>query len=147
MMAFGGVGVIWYIYMLIQFLQEYLRVVIVSPDALIIMHRDGLMEYNIQQIERETIESISYKQDSLRDSILMAGDIVVSFEHLDSYVIHTVYKPKYIAQELFLAKKKYEKHTPTPVDYAVQDHVSDEKFGLLVETLGEVIKDYMGRKI
>ena len=114
--------------MLIQFFQEYLRVVIVSPDALIIMHRDGLMEYNIQQIERETIESISYKQNSIRDSILMAGDIVVSFEHLDSYVIQTVYKPKYIAQELFLAKKKHEKQLYTPIQQAVQDHVSDEKF-------------------
>lgn len=59
-----------YGYFLLQFLNDYLDALISTERGLTLFRRDGLLQYSVQQFERDKIEMISFVQDSLSDKIL-----------------------------------------------------------------------------
>lgn len=59
-----------YGYFLLQFLNDYLDALISTERGLTLFRRDGLLQYSVQQFERDKIEMISFVQNSLSDKIL-----------------------------------------------------------------------------
>jgi hypothetical protein len=58
-----------YGYFLLQFLNDYLDALISTERGLTLFRRDGLLQYSVQQFERDKIEMISFVQDSLSDKV------------------------------------------------------------------------------
>lgn len=132
-----------YGYFLLQFLNNYLDALVVTPQFLGLFQRDGMLEYHMQQCERDKIEMMSFNQNSFRDKILGRGDILITLDHSISFSFDNIASPKRVVNALRAAKAAYS--DPETWEEANTDQ-TNEKFEILVETLGEVIKDYMHKK-
>ncbi|MBP7885260.1 hypothetical protein KAZ93_03820 [Patescibacteria group bacterium] len=69
--------------------------------------RDGVLEYHMQQCERDKIEMMSYTQNSLRDKILSRGDVLITLDHSISFSFDNVGSPKRVVNALWAAKATY----------------------------------------
>lgn len=134
-----------YAYFLLQFLNNYLDALVITPQFLWLFQRDGVLEYHMQQCDRDKIEMMSYTQDSLRDKILSRGDVVITLDHTISFSFDNVASPKRVVNALWAAKAIYSEPQEDDEEEWLSDN-NNEKFEILVETLGEVIKDYMHKK-
>jgi len=103
----GIAGVIIYGYFLLQFLNNYLDALVITPQFLGLFQRDGVLEYHMQQCERDKIEMMSYTQNSLRDKILSRGDVVITLDHTISFSFDNVASPKRVVNALWAAKATY----------------------------------------
>ena len=130
-----------YGYFLLQFLNDYLDALISTERGLTLFRRDGLLQYSVQQFERDKIEMISFVQDSLSDKILNKWDIVINLDHGVSFRIEQMGNPQKLVNMLRSMKWQYTQSLGNHVD----EQDNHDKFNILVETLGEVIKDYMDR--
>ena len=144
-----GAGIAWwliYIYFILQFLNNYLDALVITPQFLGLFQRDGVLEYHMQQCERDKIEMMSYTQNSLRDKILSRGDVLITLDHSISFSFDNVGSPKRVVNALWAAKATYSDPSSDDSDEEWLSDNNNEKFEILVETLGEVIKDYMHKK-
>jgi hypothetical protein len=132
--------VYWHFF--IQFLNDYLDALIVSEQWLTIFRRDGILQYSVQQFEREKIEMISFIQNSLADKIRDKWDILIHLEHNISFRIEHIANPKKISNMIRSFKWQHAKIVDHPSEIS---NDTNDKFEILVETLSEVIKDYMHR--
>ena len=82
---------------------------------------------------------MSHTQDSLADKILQRGDIKISLEHGINYSFDNVPFPLKQANTIMRIRDKH-------LMEEEMDEVDNDKFDILVETLGEVIQDYMGTR-
>lgn len=137
--------IILYIRFIIEFLNKYLDCLIISPQGVVLFEREWLLRYTMQQFDRDTVESISHSQHSLTDKILNKWSLQLTIEH--GIVIHfdNISSPHRAAN--LLRNHKQQHWSPSSNNHT--DDVmglwwaSNEKFEILVETLWEVIKDYM----
>lgn len=127
---------------LIDFLNIYLDAIAITPRGLAVFRWEGVLEYKTEFFERNTIELMSYEQNSIRDRIFAKGDIVISLNYSNNFLFEEIARPKKRVNTMLMAKHKY--NQPDPQE--IQDHEQQEKFDVLVETLGEVIQDYMHKK-
>ncbi len=130
-----------YGYFLLQFLNDYLDALISTERGLTLFRRDGLLQYSVQQFERDKIEMISFVQNSLSDKILNKWDIVINLDHGVSFRIEQMGNPQKLVNMLRSMKWQYTQSLGNHVD----EQDNQDKFNILVETLGEVIKEYMDR--
>ena len=65
----SGLTLFVYGYFVIQFLNDYLDALIGGEQGITLFRRDGLLQYTVQQFEREKIEMISFVQNSVSDKI------------------------------------------------------------------------------
>ena len=84
---------------------------------------------------------ISFVQNSLSDKILNKWDIVINLDHGVSFRIEQMGNPQKLVNMLRSMKWQYTQSLGNHVD----EQDNHDKFNILVETLGEVIKDYMDR--
>lgn len=89
---------------------------------------------------------MGYTQNSLRDKILSRGDVVITLDHTISFSFDNVASPKRVVNALWAAKATYSDPSSDDSDEEWLSDNNNEKFEILVETLGEVIKDYMHKK-
>lgn len=135
-----------YGYFIIQFLNEYLDALIGGEQWLTIFRRDGFLQYSVQQFEREKIEMISFVQNSVSDKVRNKWDIIISLAHEISFRIEHIANPKKVSNMLWSLKWQHtHSHNNHQLSSDYHDADSPDKFNILVETLGEVIKDYMDR--
>jgi hypothetical protein len=73
-------------------------------------------------------------------TIATEQDELIEFRH--------VYQASRVAKEIYYIRDihKSPHATPIDIDKITEPHIDDEKFKVLVETLGEVIVDYMKKK-
>jgi hypothetical protein len=137
--------VILYLHFIVEFLNKYLDSLITTPKWIVIFEREWFLHYKLQQFDRDNIESISHSQNSISDKIIGKWTIQLSIEHGIIFNFHDISSPHRIADELRNQKQQYWSHH----NESFWDHTlwwdSNEKFEILVETLWEVIKDYMGK--
>ena len=84
---------------------------------------------------------ISFVQNSLSDKILNKWDIVINLDHGVSFRIEQMGNPQKLVNMLRSMKWQYTQSLGNHVD----EQDNQDKFNILVETLGEVIKEYMDR--
>ena len=138
--------VMLYLRFIIEFLNKYLDSLIITPKGILIFEWEGFLHYKLQQFDRDTIESISHSQDSLSDKIIGKWKIQLSIEHGIVFHFDNISSPHRIATQLWNQKQQYSWHNNESFGDHSLSWDSSEKFEILVETLWEVIKDYMWKQ-
>lgn len=138
-LIFAMIGLFLYGKGIIDFLNHYLDCVVLGSRWVVVFKREGLLEYKTDTFSWERIETVSHTQDSLADKLLGKWDLVISLEHGVVYRFHNVPSPMDLANRILSTRDSYLK----PLEDEDEEH---DKFGLLVETLWEVIQDYMKGK-
>ncbi len=143
---FGVAGLTTYALFVMRILNDYFDAMLITSVGVTILTWDGFLQYKTETVYRNSIETITYEQNGLIDVTWNIGDIIVRLEHDISFPFKHVSQPK--KQAAIVAAWK--EQTLRPREIVDGDHdpinVRDEKFDVLVETLGEVIVEYMERK-
>ena len=87
---------------------------------------------------------ISFEQESFSDRVRNKGNIVINLDHGVSFSIEDIANPQKVVN--ILRSQKWEFKVPEVLDEQ-ENYLenNNDKFAILVETLGEVIKDYMDK--
>ena len=97
----------------------------------------------MELFERPKVEMISFEQTSIRDRLFQKWDIMITLDYSVTFSFDNIPYPKKQVSTIMTTKYKYTKEQDNNDEESEYD--DKEKFDLLVETLGEVIKDYMGK--
>lgn len=141
-----GIALVIYIRFLLEFLNLYLDAIVISKSGISIFLWNKILNYSVQHHHRDHIESISHLQTSLNDKIRNKWIIRLNLNHGDETLFHGIWNPKEISDILRKKKSQFESKIPFQSD-PQETYNTNEKFDILVETLWEVIKDYMEKDI
>lgn len=140
-------GIVWlfiFCKRLLGFLNLYLDCILISKDSLTVFLRDGILEYKTEVIDRSKVSVISYNQNSLRDKIFGKWDLLIQMWNEINFAFNDVSHPRKSASKLTLNKKNHDEAKKKKIE---QDLEWDQRqFDILVDALGEVIRDYMETK-
>jgi len=141
---FAVAGLLLFARWVIGFLNLYLDCLLLSKSTLTVFLWDGILEYRTEVLDRSKINTLSYHQNSLRDRIFGKGDIVIQLGNSVEFSFADVYNPRKSITKILLFKKAYEELQKIKVE---QDLAGDQKqMEILVDALGEVIREYMDGK-
>lgn len=147
-MIFGVGGLMTYAFFVMRVLNDYFDAMLITDTGITILTRNGFLQYKTETIYRENIQTITYEQNGIIDAARNIGDIVIRLEHDITYPFPHVPQPK--KQAAIIAAWKEKSYGPSMIDVDEENGQRsgerDEKFDILVETLGEVIVEYMQRK-
>lgn len=132
---------------LISFLNHYLDAIIITPQGLRFFYWEKLFQYHQIDCHRDHIESINHSQHSFSDKLCNKGSISIAYGEGKLVSFKTISNPNKLAKLLWEHKSAFEYRQQQQLIASLppQQDVNNEKFSILVETLGEVIKDYMDR--
>ena len=89
----------------------------------------------------DRIETISHNQKGIWDKIFMRWDILIRLEHGIDFPFENISYPKKQAAKILNLKDRF-----TANGGGLDDAIADNrKFDVLVEALGEVVKDYIDK--
>jgi hypothetical protein len=134
-----------YFHFVVEFLNKHLDACIITKSWITIFEWEWFLRYNSQQFDWETIESISHSQYSFVDKILHKWSINIIIEHGIEFIIDDITNPQQVAQRIRKYRQDNISHSKNISDWE-EIEWSHEKFDILVETLWEVIKDYMWKQ-
>lgn len=100
--------------------------------------REWLLEYKNEYFERSKIEVVSHEQKNFLDTLLHTGDLIITLDHWLVFEFERIHNPVKKASILLNAKTDALKPREE-----LSNQVNQDKFTMLVETLWEVIIDYM----
>jgi hypothetical protein len=136
----GILGLVSYLKTLIDFFNLYLDAMVVADDGVTIYRRKSLIHYETEHFNRDKIEAMNHTQSSWADRLFNKGDLRVLLEHGTTYRFTNVDRPTHHSA-VFL---DHQRHYQAPDD--PRDYRSDEHVDVLVEALGEVVREYMDEK-
>ncbi|MDD2537375.1 MAG: hypothetical protein PHU61_02695 [Candidatus Absconditabacteria bacterium] len=140
----GIAGLVLFIRRVFVFLNLYLDCLLFSKNQLTVFLREGLLEYRTEVIDRSKINVVSHSQNSLRDKLFGKGDITIQLGNNVDFSFHDVSAPKRQVAKMMLYKQNYEEEQKQKIE---KDLEGDQKnFDVLVDALGEVIKEYLEEK-
>ncbi|MDR0369961.1 MAG: hypothetical protein LBH96_05710 [Candidatus Peribacteria bacterium] len=139
----GVLGLLIFARWIVSLLNLYLDCLLLSKDTLTVFLWDGILEYRTEVLDWSKINVISYHQNSAWDRILSKGDIVLQLGNVD-FTFNDVAHPKKVASRLLLFKKRYEEEQKIQIEKDLEG--DQRKFDVLVDALGDVIKEYMEQK-
>ncbi len=129
-----AIAILAYLNFLIRFFDLYLDTIILTPEGIYIHRRWGLLQNSQSMISRDWLESVSYTQNWLIENLFKFGDI--SLIHINGEEkFNNVPNPRENSQTILLTKKKY----TSPLSW----EQSQQKMEILIEALGEVVKEYL----
>jgi hypothetical protein len=138
------IGIIWmfiYIKFVIDFLDLYLDSVVLTHTDIVIFRWDWFLKYRTEAIQRDSVEAINNEQSWILDLIFNKWDIKIKRQEW-SYFFRDVTNPSKIANDIVVLKNQLETW-----EYNESDTENDiDKFDILVETLWEVIIDYVKKE-
>jgi hypothetical protein len=106
---------------------------------------NGIWNRKLTNLQRVSIESIDEEKTGFLDMLLDEGNISISVED-KTHIFTNVKYSSQVVQDLLERKSEFTyRHTPNVI--AENETLpTGDKFDILVETLSEVIQDYMERK-
>ncbi|MCK9466737.1 MAG: hypothetical protein M0P94_00225 [Candidatus Absconditabacterales bacterium] len=138
---FAALGFIAFVKFCIDFLNIYLDALVMTQSGVILYLREGLLEYKTELFDREKIETISHTQKGLRDKLFLRGNITIKLNYGIDFPFENISNPKKQADKLLQLKAHF--------SYSKDDDSlsagDEKKFDILVEALGEVVKDYIDK--
>ena len=132
-----GIGVFGY--SVYRFLQLYMDSIVLTPAWVHILEQQWLFDTQETVFERNAIQSISIDKEWMISHLCKIGTLNITLEHGTSYMIWGVYRPEHRSKKIMSLKIIYEKK-PEPI---IKE---PEKFDTLVDTLSEIITDYLQHK-
>jgi len=118
-------------------LDIYLDSIIITKNWLTIFRWDWILKYSSENIERDSLEAINEHQNWILDIILKKWDLKIKRAE-ESYNFDEVSHPN---KQVSTILKFREKFSTPPTETEPEEDL--DKFDVLVETLWEVILDYI----
>lgn len=140
----AGIGVILCIKCLLDFFNLYLDGLALTPSWLTLFLWDGLLKAKTEVFTRDKISSVSYVQNSLRDKIFLKGDILIRLEHEIEFPFEQVSYPKKQMNKIIKFKDQYGSIKEVETQKWIAQE--EQKLSILVEALGEVVKEYLDKR-
>ena len=137
-------ALIIYLRFLFTFFDLYLDAVVIDDSGVSLFLWNKVFNYSVQYCHRDHIEDIRQSQETFADKFFQRGDITLTLNNGTILHFSHIAHPKKVATLLRNQKIKFESPRNALSGGEVEGP-SWEKFTILVETLGEVIKDYMDR--
>lgn len=141
-----AVGLVWvWIYTkgLFQILDRYLDALLITNKWLVLFRRDGIFKHKNLTMQRVSIETVSYEQNSFWDTIFKKWDITIYVEDEQ----HSFRNAAYPAESV--AKILERKERIIGNAYVMENTIDDDsrsKYEMLVEALGEVVTEYVEKR-
>jgi hypothetical protein len=143
--VYGIVAVIVYINGLYRLVDHYLDALVVTSSGLILYQWNGIWNRRLTNLQRVSIESMDTEKTGFLDMLFDEGNITVSVED-KTHIFMNVEHSSQVVQDLLDRKSEFTyRHNPS-IMAENEPLPSGDKFDILVETLSEVIQDYMERK-
>ena len=139
-LVIGMMGIALYLKYIYDFLNIYLDSVVLTNRGINILVVDGFMKYRMTSFGRKSIETVDYGQNGLLDYLIDSGNLTLSVDQGERFVIPSVYQPKKQANRIQKMKYEYLAQIQTSLP---EEEVSVDKFEILVDTLSSVITQYM----
>lgn len=122
----------------------------VATDVhLYIVFRDSFYKYRIKIVSRQSIQDISVVPADSMSAVFKDWHITIATEQDETIEFRHVYQPTLVAKKLYHICDMVKAWLHEPVRHhhePEKQNIDDEKFKVLVETLWEVIVDYMKKK-
>lgn len=143
----AGLVIAVYVLGLYMLLRHYFDVMVATDNYLYIVLWDSFFKYRIKIITWHSIQDISLTPGAGLSALISDAHILIATEQDDIIEFHHVYKAAEVVSNLYRIRSHavHEDDDLPPVSSQEID-VDDTKFKILVETLGEVIVDYMKKK-
>lgn len=136
--------IIVYITALLKVLDAYLDGLLITNMWLVLFQRDGLFRQKAINLQRVSIETISFEQNSLWDTIFNKWTVSISVED-QRYVFEDVDHPRQAVASIVNRKEKilWRAHYS---ENEVESEEAMNKYEVLVEALWEVVGEYVQKK-
>lgn len=127
----------------LKILDAYLDGLLITNMSLVLFQRDGLFRQKAINLQRVSIETIVFEQNSLRDTIFHKGTLSIFVED-QKYIFYDVANPRLAVATITNRKEKilwrvhYSENEVEPVEF--------NKYEMLVEALWEVVSEYVQKK-
>ncbi|HRX64063.1 MAG TPA: hypothetical protein P5060_03105 [Candidatus Absconditabacterales bacterium] len=141
-LTFAAVGLILFVKFCIDFLNIYLDALVLTESGIVLYLREGLLEYKTEIFDWERIETISHNQKGFWDKLFLRGDIMIRLEHGIEFPFEDITYPKKQAAKISQLKDRF---VLDQSDVLSDNDGNSKKFDVLVEALGEVVKDYIDK--
>ncbi len=125
---------------MVDFFNIYLDALVLTRRGIKVFTWESLLEHKIDEFEREHLQVISFEWNTIWDKLFDKWDINVALTNNFEFSFDEVRRPNDVVKKLYYYKDKFLSNQTEP-----EDSYSKEKFDALVETLGEVILEYMNR--
>lgn len=146
---FGIAVGVFYSIGVFMILRQYFDIIVPTEDNLYIVLRDSFFSYRIKIITWHSVQDVSVVPASWLSVLWKDSHISIATEQDDRIDFHHVYEADRIVQKMYHLRdnKIYNTMDDDQEEIQPKDSIADEtKFKVLVETLGEVIVDYMKKK-
>lgn len=125
-----------------DFMDVYMDTVVLTNKGIHIISITWLMKFKVDLFDWRSLESITYTKNGFRDMLFNQWDILLTLNQWTDFTIENIAQPK--RQIGILNKTKYEEMMRIQdLDLVEISPTNEDKFNILVETLGDVIWDYM----
>ena len=135
---------IWFILLLkfcIDFCDIYLDCLVMTESWITLYLWEWLLEYKTEHFDWDSVETISFNQKWIRDTIFKKWDITITLEHGIQYPFEDVTRPKKQVDIILQLKDRFS----TNNNESENPELEWKKFDVLVEALWEVVKDYIDK--
>ena len=139
-----GFGIYWlilYVTFIIAFMDLYLDSLVLTDQGISLFFWEGLFKYSNELLERASVEAVYDEQDGLLDIILNKWDVKIKRAEAE-YVFDEIPKPSSVSALILSVKEEILNQDE---DSNNQEEEID-KFQLLVEALGEIIKEFYSKR-
>jgi hypothetical protein len=117
----------------------YLDSLVLTDQGISLFFWEGLFKYSNELLERQSIEAVYDEQDGLLDILLNKGDVKIKRAE-EEYIFDEVPAPSKVSALIISVKDEILSQEQE------EEEPELDKFELLVEALGEIIKEYYGKK-
>jgi hypothetical protein len=141
-------AVVAYLHGIYKLVDQYLDAIVVTSSWLVLYQRNGIRNRKLTNLQRVSIESIDEEKLGFRDMLWDEWNITISVED-KTHIFDNVQHSSQVVQDLLEWKSEFSyRHSPLAENIVPEQDLygSNDKFDILVETLSEVIQDYMERK-
>lgn len=132
---FGSIWLIVYVFFVISFLDSYLDSIILTKNWIIIFRWEGFLRHNTESIRWEAAQSIYHEQNWIIDIIFNKWNVKIKRQD-EIYLFEDVWNPRSTTNILTSTRDRI----LSEVD---EEEPDMDKFDVLVDTLWEVILDYV----
>ncbi len=140
---FGIYWIVLYLKFIISFFDLYLDSIVLTNQGLNIFLWDWLFKYSNEVVEWSSIEAVYDEQNGLLDILLDKWDIVI--KRIDEeYKFEDVPSPSKLSNLIMDTKDKILWNQESEREDNNEEEI--DKFEILVEALGEIIKEYYEKK-
>ncbi len=134
---FAGIWIVVYFFFMVSFFDVYLDSLILTSTWIIIYRWHGLFRQHTENIPRESAQAIYDQQSGILDALLNKWNIEIK-RHEETYLFEDVPSPAENAKKIVAQRDAALNQANN-----VEEEEEQDKFDVLVETLWEVILDYV----